>query len=189
MIARRHSFTIWPLLLLLALAVACGHESPRAQARPAATDIQWMSWRVADTGIGPISIGMTPSQANSAVGGSLELPQGMTSEACDYASPRGMDSLAFMIEQGRVVRVDVTKPGIRTVAGAEVGDSETTIQRLYAGRVRVSPHKYTKGHYLTVLPVDTAGHPYRLVFETNGAVVTTYRTGVLPQVEYVERCS
>jgi len=29
----------------------------------------------------------------------------------------------------------------------------------------------------------------RLIFETDGTVVTTYRGGAVPQVEYVEGCS
>ena len=110
-------------------------------------------------------------------------------DACDYALPRGVDSLRFMIEQGRVVRIDVQRHDIRTVAGGRVGDTEARIQQLYPGRVRVSPHKYTTGHYLTVVPSDTLGHPYRLIFETDGAVVERFRGGALPQIEYVEGCS
>jgi hypothetical protein len=181
----------WCGILLVALATACGERAPQA-AKPtaqAATLAEWVSWSVADTGLGPITIGMTPDQANAAVGGALTLPQGMAMDACAYASPRGVDSLRFMIEQGRVVRIDVHRHDIRTVAGARVGDTEARIQQLYPGRVRVSPHKYTAGHYLTVVPLDTIGHPYRLIFETDGAAVVSFRGGALPQVEYVEGCS
>jgi hypothetical protein len=179
----------WFGISVLALAAACGERTPQA-AKPAqaATPAEWIAWTVADTGFGPITIGMTPEQANAAVGGSLTLPQGVA-DGCDYASPRGVDSLSFMIEQGKVVRIEVRRHDVRTIAGARVGDTEARIQQLYPGRVRVSPHKYTDGHYLTVVPGDTTGHPYRLIFETDGAVVTKYRGGALPQVEYVEGCS
>ena len=168
------------------LQAAVAPPSPTGPTKPLA---EWISWRVADTGFGSITIGMTPEQANAAVGGALELPQGMTYDACDYARARGVDSLAFMIEMGKVVRIDVRRHDIQTVEGARVGDSEVRIQQLYPGRVNVSPHKYTDGHYLTVVPSDTSARRYRLIFETDGAVVTRFRGGVLPQVEYVEGCS
>lgn len=209
MIALDHSPNRWPGIVLLAIAMACGERSSQAKPPVASNDTgavqattpssslsgpsrplaEWVSWTIADTGFGQITIGMTPEQANAAVGGSLELPQGMTNDACDYAFPRGVDSLAFMIEQGKVVRVDVRRHDIQTVEGARIGDSEARIQHLYPGRVRVSPHKYTDGHYLTVVPSDTVAHPYRLIFETDGAVVKNFRGGVLPQVAYVEGCS
>lgn len=167
-------------ILLLGLLLGCS-------GRPSNTP---SSWTVADSGFGPVTIGMATEEADGAVDGSLRLPQTMrTDGGCDYASLEGMDSLTFMIEQRKVVRVDVRRRDIRTSEGAGIGDSEAHIQQLYSGRVRVTPHKYTPGHYLTVVPSDTAGHPYRLIFETDGAVVTTFRAGALPQVAYVEGCS
>jgi len=209
MTAPNSSWNRWAGVLLLVLVPACRERSPQAEPLVASNDTaatqpaasppsltgpskplaEWISWTVADTGFGPITMGVTPEQANAAVDGSLQLPQGMTIDACDYAYPRGVDSLGFMIEQGKVVRVDVRRHDIRTHEGAGVGDSEARIQQLYPSRVRVSPHKYTDGHYLTVAPADTVGHPYRLIFETDGAVVTNFRGGVLPQVAYVEGCS
>jgi hypothetical protein len=209
MTALAHLRTSWSGLLLLALVSACRGRSPQAKPADARNDTsvaqtvipppeltaaskpqaEWVSWTLADTGFGPITIGMTPEQANSAVDGSLTLPKGLTTDACDYAVPRGLEGLAFMIEQGKVVRVEVRRPGIHTDQGASIGDSEARIYRLYSGHVRTSPHKYTAGHYLTVTPADTVAHPYRLIFETDGAVVKNFRGGVLPQVEYVEGCS
>ena len=209
MTALIHFRSRWSGLVLLALVPACEGRSPRARPADASTDTaaaqaatppaapaestkpltEWIAWTVADTGFGPIRIGMTPEQANSAVEGSLRLPRGSTGDACDYALPRGVEGLAFMIEQGKVVRVEVSRPDIHTVEGAGIGDREARIYELYRGRVRASPLKYTTGHYLTVVPSDTAGHPYRLIFETDGAVVTSFRGGALPQVQYVEGCS
>lgn len=148
----------------------------------------WASWTVADTGLGPITIGMTAEQANAAVNGTLELPQGQALEGCDYAFPRGVPDIGFMIEQGKIVRLDVRRADVRTALGGGVGDGEARIRQLYGGWLQVSPHKYTDGHYLTVLPTDPA-RPYRVIFETEVGVVTAIRAGVLPQVEYLEGCS
>ncbi len=185
-----------------AMTGACREKAPPAASTGASVQTQpsrpmvpaapagvWSSWTVADTGLGPVTIGMTPEQANAAVDGALELPRALASDGCDYAFPRGVADVGFMIEQGMVVRVDVRHPDIRTAQGAGVGDSEARIEQLYAGRLRVSPHKYAHGHYYAVLPADTLARPYRVIFETEQGVVTAIRAGRLPQVEYVEGCS
>jgi hypothetical protein len=92
----------------------------------------------------------------------------MTPDACDFAFVRGVEGLAFMIEAGRIVRIDVRRSDVRTNEGAGFGDAEARISELYAGRVRVSPHPYTDGHNLTVLPRDSSHARFRLVFETDG---------------------
>ena len=74
-----------------------------------------------------------------------------------------------------------------TKRGAQVGDSEKSILRLYKGQVKVSPHTYVdSGHYLTIKSKDGR---YALVFETDGGVVTSFRIGLLPAAEYIEGCS
>ena len=92
-----------------------------------------------------------------------------------------------MLENGRIARIEIRNGSIPTAQGARIGDTEARINPLHAGRVTTSPHKYTPGgHYLTVtLGSDTTR---RIVFETDGKVVTNYRSGALPAVEYVERC-
>ncbi len=96
-----------------------------------------------------------------------------------------------MVEGGRVVRADVDAAGVSTASGAAVGMSEARIRLLYPGRIRTEPHKYTapEGHYLVYVPRDAADSGYRLIFETDGHVVTRYRAGLRPQAEYVEGCS
>ena len=92
-----------------------------------------------------------------------------------------------MIDGGRIARVDVDSAGIATAAGARIGDSEARIERLYAGRVRTTPHKYEEGgRYLTVDAADDSS--FAIVFETSKGRVTRYRAGRRPAVEYVEGC-
>ena len=92
-----------------------------------------------------------------------------------------------MLENNKIARVEVRSGTVATAEGAHIGDSEARINSLYSGRVTTTPHKYTTGgHYLTITPVD--GSQNRIVFETDGKVVTEYRAGALPAVAYVERC-
>ena len=94
-----------------------------------------------------------------------------------------------MLEGNRVVRIDVDSGAAATSEGARVGDAESRILGLYAGRVESGPHKYVSGgKYLTVRAANPADSAYRLIFETDGQKVTRYRAGQRPQVEYVEHC-
>ena len=146
------------------------------------------SFTVDERGIGPIRAGMTVAEAAKAMGGGFGAPAGYDG-GCGYAAltkaPRG---LAVMLENNKVARVEIRSGSIPTSAGAKIGDTEARIKSLYGARVTSTPAKYDpKGHYLTVTPTDKNA-PYRIVFETDGKVVTNYRSGQLPAVEYVERC-
>ena len=144
------------------------------------------SWRVSETGWGPIRAGMTVAEARTALGGELAEP---ANRDCDHVSPASSPAgVQLMIVGGRVARVDVSDWTIATAADARVGHSEARVNQLYARRVRTTRHKYTDGHYLTVSGAG-ADSVYRLVFETDGKRVTRYRGGRIPEVEWVEGCS
>ncbi|HEV8124529.1 MAG TPA: hypothetical protein VGP80_09815 [Gemmatimonadales bacterium] len=148
------------------------------------------AWQVSIRGYGPIQAGMTLAQAAEA--GKRPLTAiNPGSEECDYVRFEGDSSrgIQFMVVQGRIARVDVHDTTISTSHGIRIGDSEATVQEKYAERVTVSPHKYGDGHYLVVAPATPADSGHEIVFETEGARVTTYRSGRVPEVEYVEGCS
>jgi hypothetical protein len=94
-----------------------------------------------------------------------------------------------MVERDTVVRVEVKEGGVSTAEGARIGDNEGRINSLYTGRVFIRPHKYTTGKYMIVMPPAGADTMFRIVFETDGAKVTEFRSGRFPAVEYVEGCS
>ncbi len=185
--------------LLLLASVACargGESSPPSDTSslsvpppaPAATPASPTDWQVSEAGFGALHAGMTIAEAAAAVPGSFTVAAGDSGSDCTYASwsdaPAGV---RVMLASGTVARIDVDSQSVSTEAGARVGDSEARIDSLYAGRVHRMPHKYTPGaSYLVVLaPADSMR---RLVFETDGKVVTTYRAGRSPEVEFVERC-
>jgi len=144
--------------------------------------------KVSINGIGPIQVGMTVSQAAQA--GSIRLVKSPgQNNSCYYVNPQGEpQEVGFMVTDGTISRVDVRKNSrITTLSGAKIGDTEARIKSLYPGQIQVTPHKYTNGHYLTFIPKD--GSNYRVVFETDGKRVTEFRSGKLPEVEYVEGCS
>lgn len=148
------------------------------------------TWQVTARGIGPVRAGLPLQDAAAAVGGALTAPAGVEPGGCAYLAWRGgPPGVRVMVEEGRVARIDVDSGGVATDAGARVGDTAARVQSLYPGRVAVTPHKYTTGHYyLTVTPPAPADSAYRIVFETDGQRVTRYRAGRRPPVEYVEGC-
>lgn len=95
-----------------------------------------------------------------------------------------------MFENWRVVRIDVWKKGIRTVSGAAVEDTEGRVKLLHPGRITVEAHHYhPDGHYLNYSTTERADQSYGMVFETDGAKVTSFRTGTLKAIALVEGCS
>lgn len=177
-------------LLAVILLDASGNEAWRngEQPGPALT----ADSRVTINGIGPVRVGMTLAEAGAAGGVPITLDGVFTDPECQYAWPEsGPDGVAFMVSQGRIVRIDVMSEDVLTLSGAHVGMTDQEIMALYPGQIEVSPHPYLgeDGSYLTYVPNDPGDDQYRIVFEANGNIVTDYRSGQLPQVEYVEGCA
>jgi len=145
---------------------------------------------VTATGYGALRIGMTVTAAANALGSPAPSTAGLDT-ACAYVhfggAPPGM---RIMVTGGTVARIEVDSSDIATGRGIRVGDSEERVKTAYGSRVSVQPHKYLpNGHYLIVAPVPPTDDTFRLIFETDGAHVTSYRAGRLPQVEWVEGCA
>lgn len=141
-------------------------------------------------GIGTVQVGMTVSQASKAAG--TKLVGDSSNKSCYYVKPKNQPkNVSFMVTEGRISRVDVRQnTQITTLKGAKIGDTEAQIKSLYPGQIKVTPHKYAQGgHYLTFIPKSSADQNYRVVFETDGKRVTEFRSGKLPEVEFVEGCS
>jgi hypothetical protein len=107
-------------------------------------------------------------------------------EGCDYMHVEHDMGISFMIFDGRVARIDIDDAHHATLSGVRIGDRESRVKSVYAGRFVESPHTYIEeGHYFTVKSRDSR---YALVIETNGERVTYMRSGKRPEAEWVERC-
>jgi outer membrane protein assembly factor BamE (lipoprotein component of BamABCDE complex) len=133
---------------------------------------------------GAVKVGMTVSQASKALGIPLVTPEEVNKD-CYYVSPKQrFKEIDFMVTNNRIARIDTNSNKYMTSEGAKVGDTEMKIKRLYKGRIKVSPHKYVDGHYLSV-----EQGKFEIIFETDGKRVTSIRAGKSPEVGYVEGCS
>ncbi len=181
----------WMVCGCLALAACGGSEpaptgkdepivavTPGARSGSAPQDT---GWTVTARGIGRVRVGMTTAEALG-----VEVSGGpQAKETCEYVQAGRLPAgVGVMANGGRVARIDVDSGRVATAEGARIGDTDAHIRELYEGRVKEQPNKYTPGHSLVVTP--DAGH--RIIFETNGKVVTRFRAGRLPEVEWVERC-
>ena len=138
-------------------------------------------------GAGPVRFGMPVDSAMGALN-DAHVTHDTATGNCGYLTAQFNGAeVGFMIEAGRVVRVDILDTAVASRTGARIGVSEDSLQTLYSHQLLVTPHKYSDGHYMIyVSPSDTL---HRLVFETDGKHVTSWRSGLFPAVEYVERCS
>jgi hypothetical protein len=163
-------------LLLLVLGALAGTMA-RSFRKPAGPSVTFQ-------GFGPVKVGMTVREAASALG--TRLVEGDASEPCHYARPEGvLSGLAFMVLDGRIVRIDVSNDLFRTESGAGVGSAEREVRRLHPEGA-VEPHPYFEdGHYLVLTSPDQL---YAMIFETDGSVVTRFRAGERGPVAYIEGC-
>jgi hypothetical protein len=147
------------------------------------------NWTVTTAGYGPVRIGDTVQQAQKALGKKLVSDGPVDTPDCYYLRPEpAVEGLWFMINNGRVVRVEVNAPGITTRSGLGVGAAEAEVKATLGKGVAVTPHKYVApdGNYLTLWSADKK----RAVrFETLQGKVTSFYAGRKPEVEFVEGCS
>ena len=60
------------------------------------------AWVVRPDGVGPVKIGITLSQLNSALRERFSTPKNKEDQGCFYVNPRNHAQVAFMIEDGRL---------------------------------------------------------------------------------------
>jgi len=143
------------------------------------------SWMVRPDGVGPVKIGMTLAQVNAALHQKLEKDT-QDEDGCFYVSPNGHGPISFMIAGGRIVRIDVSEPGVPTSEGIQVGDSEARARQVYGARMKITKHAYIDtGHYLTVRSSD-GRHGIR--FETDNGKITMFYAGRYDAIQYIEGC-
>jgi hypothetical protein len=169
---------LWLVLwLFLGAEIAC--------APPSAPKIHW---DITGDSAGPVRFGMTPTEAAAAL--RLTLSDTFPSEGCDYWSPAGAPpGLSFMVENGRIVRVDADSPGVSTQTGLHVGSSVGDVRAAYGPSIRVSPHKYEWEAGWLYFSVSASDSTKGIVFEVDSHRVRTLRSGLWPPVGYVEHCS
>jgi hypothetical protein len=141
------------------------------------------AWVVRQDGVGPVRVGMRLSQLNVALHEKFVMPESNEDQGCFYVTPAKHPQVSFMIEKRRLVRIDVDKSGVATTECVQVGDSEEHVKKVYGSRLKVEPHHYTEGHYLTLRNGN-----YGIRFETDKGKVSTFYAGTFDAIQYIEGC-
>lgn len=147
-------------------------------------------WKLSQDNLGPIKINMTLQEAEKATGIQFNSkkpdPDQAENISCFYVTLKGMTGISFMVEDNKIVRINISSPDYLTTQGAKIGDTEAQVQGLYKGKLEVEPHHYDrKGHYLTL--IDKV-HDRSIRFETNGKTITLIYSGKNEPVHFVEDC-
>lgn len=149
--------------------------------------------RLTITGLDPLHLPMTLDAARAATGQRIQPDEDSgidPANPCSYARIPGMDSLWFMLDGDRLVRIDVTGGPHRTAAGVRVGDSESQVLAAYGDDVTSEPHPYAIDADSRYLVVDDDARPdYEIVFSVHDGVVVDYRVGLTPYVGWIEGCA
>jgi hypothetical protein len=146
------------------------------------------TWVLSFGKLGPVQVGMTPEAVSKIFSGEVTREATPDDPDCYYISPKvGGDSVAFMVTQGRISRIDVSAPGIYTVDAIQVGDTEERVKSIYGEKLLIEPHPFlaSEGNYLTLM---NGKGSLAIRFETYQGLVTAIYTGKLPEIDYAEGC-
>lgn len=143
-------------------------------------------------GYGDVKFGTPADGMEQAWGGALKVVGKEANARCYFMTPAWAKTPAefnFMVSEGRFARFGTESAKFAAPGGGKVGMREAELQALYNHGLQAVPHKYVEGgKYLSIAASGVA--PTRLVFETDAqGLVTEWRVGLSPEVDYVEGCS
>lgn len=138
---------------------------------------------------GPVIVGMTPKEASAKLGIPIAPidPPDEDESACFYIFPKGMSAdIGFMVEEGRITRIDILSKRISSMNGIRIGDSENSVRKAFSGKFKEEVHPYLgkEGKYLIIEPTPGFG----FIFETDKGIITFFRSGKMKSVQYIEGC-
>jgi hypothetical protein len=137
---------------------------------------------VTTVGFGAVEFGMTLEDAEKAAGTRLVVIDGEAGSSCYRVEPeQGPDGVSFLVSDGRIERVDIDSGAVTTRSGAGIGMAVAELTTLFPERLQSAPTP--NGTVLTFVPTDEGDADYRIIFETDGTTVTSFRAGKLPEVE------
>jgi len=143
---------------------------------------------VSTVGIDALFFGMTLNQAQSAVEAEFEPVTEPVDPVCHTYRPAGGPAgVILTVTAGTVERVDITNDTLTTRSGAGVGMTEQALFDLFGDSLTQTVRE-GGGNTITFTPSDASDAEFRVIFETDGNVVTTFRSGRIPQVSPSTPC-
>ena len=144
---------------------------------------------VSTVGIDRVTFGMTVNQASAAVSAEFVPLSPGESGPCYQVRPEGgPNGVLLTVHEGTIERVDVTTEMITTRSGAGVGRTEDELFGLIGDRLTSTPRLDGTGNTVIFTPVDAGDQQFRVIFETDGSAVTSFRSGRVPLIEPFAPC-
>jgi hypothetical protein len=144
-------------------------------------------WLVSPDGIGPVKIGISLTQLNSVLDESFIEPIDKEDRKCFYVNTDRHPGIGFMIQDSRLVRVDIDGPGSLTAFGIQVGDPESKVRQIYGAKLEIEPNAYdSEERYLTFRSKDGRN---AVRFETDQGKIGRFYAGRLSAISLIEGCS
>ncbi len=144
---------------------------------------------VSTVGIDRVTFGMTVAQAETELGAEFVAVDEAAGGDCYLVRPAGgPGGVELTVTSNTIERVDITTDLITTRSGAGVGMAETALFELFGDRLSSAPRE-GGGNTITFTPVDAGDADFRVIFETDGSTVTSFRSGRVPQVLPTRACT
>lgn len=133
-------------------------------------------------GIPGVKIGMRVAQAEKAVG--HELKPDYRYAPCGTVVLSKRDRVYALLDGKKIKRIDIRGTRYKTTRGVHVGSTVSTLLARYPGKLFATRNFYTGDPQYELRSGNR-----KIVFFTNGRVVTQIATGARPEVDYVEGCA
>jgi len=139
---------------------------------------------------GPVRIGMPVTAVHAelkALGRkNLPSPANVAKTGCDYYA--ASESLQFMIQDGRVVRIETSEKNVVTPSGIRIGDPIAKVRKVFRDRLSDTQQHYSDDALDRTLIVFSSDRKLAMRFEASAAVTEIY-AGNEDSIHYVEGCS
>ena len=139
---------------------------------------------------GSLRIGESMNQINRRLNEHIKppaFPEADVTGRCFQVQSSTVNGVTLMFLDKVLVRIDIHKPGIRTIDGVSVGDSESAVIAAYKNRLISEPHAYDEsGKYLTAL---SENKKTGVRFEILDGKVGIYYLGTSQAIQFIEGCA
>ena len=142
---------------------------------------------ISTVGLDTVTFGMTINDAQKAAG--TRFSPVTPRDKCFLAIPdEGPSGITFWVVESTVERIDIDNELIRTRSGAGIGDTESLIYNLFGEKIETKVIPGSSEKLLVYVPSDSSDKNFRVVFKSDGRLITRLWSGRLPWVEMSEIC-
>jgi len=135
---------------------------------------------------GPVRIGMTAQDAYEHLRSLGQPQEPNVARGCDYYYP--MPGVSFMLDDEKIVRIEIQSEEAVTPSGIRVGDSISKLKATFGDRLDDWPHHYD-GPEARSIKLFSQDGTIAMRFEVYSDRIREIYSGYEHSIHYVEGCS